>query len=499
VSPTLQIIQGDALERLRWLSSDSVHCVVTSPPYWGLRDYGTAQWEGGDPDCEHSVGGQVQQTKAGTDPNAVGVRPGVDAWSCKKCGANRNDLQIGLEETPELWVAKLVDVFREVRRVLHPSGTLWCNVGDAYNSRPGDPSPKERLNNHTPERDSRSFKTSALKPKDLIGLPWALAFALRDDGWWLRCDIIWHKPNPMPESVTDRPTKSHEYVFLLTKRANYFYDAEAVKEPQSQGTFDRFGNGNAPRKTTTKAIAAEPGIVRANADYKDRTPDSILPDGCRNKRSVWTIPTEAYSEAHFATFPTDVVKPCILAGTSAKGVCNATVKRLKVRGDLTEEELAKTAAYLQQKGLRSILRSAEFNPADISTEMRKYFVEVDRKCGAPYERIIEKSGGTIGKGSWVNHDFDAEHGKSQPSGSRADGSDKDGTYQVKTLGWKPTCPCEAGEPIPATCLDPFLGSGTTAAVALELGRSAVGIELSESYCLLAKERCGRVTPGLMLA
>jgi DNA modification methylase len=184
--------------------------------------------------------------------------------------------------------------------VLRADGTLWLNLGDSYATGAGLPQP-------------------GLKPKDLCGIPWRVAFALQADGWWLRQDIIWSKPNPMPESVTDRCTKAHEYLFLLSKNERYFYDAESIKEAQSEGTFARFGNGKAPRQINSKSKAAVAGEVLANSEYKARTPDAILPDGKRNKRSVWTVASEAFPGADFATFPPALIEPCILAGCPRGG------------------------------------------------------------------------------------------------------------------------------------------------------------------------------------
>lgn len=268
--PNLEVYCGDAIDVLSKLPDESVQMCVTSPPYWGLRDYGV---EG----------------------------------------------QLGLEKTPEEFIAKMVAVFAEVRRVLKKDGTAWVNMGDSYvgSGMTGGTNSKEGELKRTSRMFSgnRRDTVPGLKPKDLCGIPWMLAFALRADGWYLRSDIIWHKPNPMPESVTDRPTKSHEYIFLLTKSERYFYDVDAIKETQSPGTFERYGNGKAPRKVTVKAFASEAGEVLSNSDYKQSCPDAILPDGCRNKRTVWTVPTFGCAEAHFATYPPDLIKPCILAGS----------------------------------------------------------------------------------------------------------------------------------------------------------------------------------------
>ena len=263
------ILHGDCLNILRTMPNNVVDCCVTSPPYWGLRDYG-------------------------------------------------HDDQIGLEETPEEYVSKMVAVFHEVKRVLKTEGTLWLNLGDSYSG-----SGKGRNPDGTVHVSALIAKqgTSAgtvmgnvfsgnvphgTKPKDLVGIPWLVAFALRADGWYLRQDIIWHKPNPMPESVTDRCTKSHEYIFLMSKSAKYYYDAEAIAEPTS--TFDE----NVRDRDTTK-LNNVPGRTRMGGlqtnNYKTR-----------NKRSVWTVTTKPYSEAHFATFPEDLIEPCILAGCPEGGV-----------------------------------------------------------------------------------------------------------------------------------------------------------------------------------
>lgn len=227
------IHNGDCLEVLRTLPDESVHCCVTSPPYWGLRDYG-------------------------------------------------HDGQIGLEEAPEAYVSRLVEVFREVRRVLRSDGTLWLNLGDSYAS-----------------------------GKQLVGIPWRVAFALQADGWWLRQDLIWHKPNPMPESVRDRCTKAHEYVFLLATSERYYYDAEAVME-EATGT-----GGGAFGKVSMMDAANAAGQQSRRYDR----PDYRLIG--RNRRSVWTVSTKPYAGAHFATMPPDLVEPCIMAGTSAEGCCAA--------------------------------------------------------------------------------------------------------------------------------------------------------------------------------
>lgn len=261
---THEILQGDCLEVLRTLPENSVHCVVTSPPYWGLRDYGV---EG----------------------------------------------QLGLESTPEAYVERMVAVFREVRRVLREDGTCWLNLGDSYASDTkgsGGPDSSSTLGGTKAENNGQRMALvklrHGLKPKDLVGIPWRVAFALQADGWWLRQDIIWHKPNPMPESVTDRCTKAHEYVFLLTKSARYYYDSLAVSEPSVTP-----GGNRAERTDTTQLLG------RNGDDSRKRTgnPTGIF----RNRRSVWTITTKPYSGAHFATMPPDLAELCVLAGCPVGG------------------------------------------------------------------------------------------------------------------------------------------------------------------------------------
>lgn len=443
----LTILQGDAIEQLRTLPDESVHCCVTSPPYWGLRDYGTAQWEGGEDGCDHV--GVESRTVSGSDgkqyTNAGSNR--VFSGDCK-CGAKRIDSQLGLEKTPEEYVAKMVEVFREVRRVLRKDGTLWLNLGDSYAASSGTGG----TNSFQPKQPMFAYSRAAppgLKPKDLCGIPWRVAFALQADGWWLRSDIIWAKPNPMPESVTDRPTKSHEYLFLLTKSASYFYDAEAIKEKMEQCSIDRFASVVKNNEQFDPSRHKNASGVQSPYELLTRAGRNLINSTTRNKRSVWTVATAPYPEAHFATYPPDLIKPCILAGTSAKGCC--------------------------------------------------------AKCGSPWERVVEvadrpkpthaykKDGGVYSQGIYApsSTGYLGVHG---------------GSPTTKTIGWQPTCKCLDYERLiakentitPCTVLDPFAGSGTTGAVALELGRKAILIELNPKYVALIRQRCD-ITPGLALA
>lgn len=312
---SVRIIIGDTREQMKLLPSNSVHCVVTSPPYWGLRDYGV-------------------------------------------------DGQIGLEGTPQQFIAEIVDLFREVRRVLRDDGTLWFNMGDSYagSGRGGNPTEASSTLEGSQESQKASmvkrtrgsqvpagFHEDArlagaigrawvpppfgLKQKDLVGMPWRCAFALQADGWYLRQDIIWSKPNPMPESIGDRCTKAHEYVFLLSKSARYFYDADAIAEDASPNTHSRVAkipagwetgagtHGSYHRDGRAAGVspksAGEETNIRAKVSFHASTTGRVEK---RNKRSVWTVPTSPFAEAHFATFPPALIEPCILAGCPEGGV-----------------------------------------------------------------------------------------------------------------------------------------------------------------------------------
>lgn len=440
-TPTLSILCGDVLEKIKEIPDNSIHCVVTSPPYFQLRDY----------NC-----------------------PG----------------QIGLEPTIEDYLAKMVQVFTEVRRVLRDDGILWLNMGDSYSGNSsGSPqsglkalsdlhSPRKKpRQNHAYQDESvspRKRTTAGLKPKDLMMMPARVALALQASGWYLRCDIIWFKPNPMPESVYDRPTKSHEYIFLLSKSQRYFYDAEAIREKATGGSHAR-GNGNNPKSRVPSGWDTTPGghhkglvgrykqdrvgkrqYVGFNKRWKDKQNESFSSAvagivSSRNRRSVWEIGSQPFSDAHFATFPPDLVKPCILAGTSAAGccsVCGAPLQRVVENGEHNK---------IQQK-----------------------------LCGA------DRNGEWHGVGK-----KDFESAKAQ-NASRVKANVLAGMRERKTVNWEPTCKCKNASTSPCIVLDPFGGSGTTGMVALELGRSATLIELNPDYVKIIEQRCN-TTPGLPLA
>ncbi len=447
---------GDCREILETLPEKSVQCVVTSPPYWGQRDYGTTEFTGGDPDCDHIA--PVNRTAAGFNERYHGKKfatdkqgetPGAYVGQCGKCGSEQINAGIGLELNVSEWVESMVQVFRGVRRVLRDDGTVWLNLGDKYTgSGPGgggwnDPG---RAIGNRGFSDRSGSRTPGYKPKDLIGLPWRVAFALQDDGWYLRRDIIWHKPNPMPESVTDRPATAHEYIFLLTKKPKYFYDQDAVTQDVSPGTHARIsqdlenqigserahGGGGKKSNGNMKAVFRSPKTVanpkadriKNNSSFADAT---AMPVTQRNLRSVWKIPTQAFGGPHYATYPEKLVEPCIKAGTSEAGECP--------------------------------------------------------ECGKPWRRQTEVD--YVNKGGRTSNGPRSEERKHLPYGSP--GFAKRLEKQTSTTGWRSTCNHEDG-PVPQTILDPFSGAGTTGLVAVKHGRQYIGIELNPEYAEMSRKR-----------
>jgi len=316
MSQSWQVLLGDAREQLRELPDASANCVVTSPPYWGLRDYGTARWDGGDASCDHRkvtdpIAAVATSTLGGGKKSTGHQQEGFHR-ECGRCGAVRVDTQIGLESSVSGYVTALVSVFDECRRVLREDGCAFLNLGDAYASSPasgGEQSARMTggAHQHTPR--AKYVRPEGLKPKDLVGLPWTVAFALRNAGWWLRAGIVWHKPNGMPESVTDRVTTSHEFVFHLAKSARYWYDASAISEPSIYPDDNRKARAS---KSDYEDRAVRDGINTMNP-LNARTYET------RNARSVWTISPEPSSVPHFAMMPKALARKCILAGCPPDG------------------------------------------------------------------------------------------------------------------------------------------------------------------------------------
>jgi DNA modification methylase len=317
--PTCKIICGDALATLPELPAESIQCCITSPPYYGLRDYGTGRWEGGDPACDHSRRTSTKTGAVTTQSMPHNSNHELEPWLggvCGKCGAVRVDQQIGIEATPEQYIDKIVQLGQGIRNALREDGTFWLNLGDSYyNYRPGCISqPKQTLTRHegavVEKTAKRSTRLAGFKEKDRLMIPARCAIALQQDGWFLRDEIVWHKPNPMPESVTDRTTKSHEFMYLLTKSKDYYYDAEAIKE----------------KVTSENPTSSQEYRASINRGSNNRMAHSFDPDttqkafgnpesGNRNKRSVWKVATVNCSDPHFAPFPPDLIKPCIMAGS----------------------------------------------------------------------------------------------------------------------------------------------------------------------------------------
>ncbi len=530
--PTWDILQGDAIEVMRGMVSESVHCCICSPPYWGLRHYGV-------------------------------------------------DGAYGLEPTLDAYIERMVEVFREVRRVLRKDGTLWLNLGDvfAHNGASGGASPDGARKGWAADRvaqEQSGYRTPpGLKPKDLIGLPWRVAFALQADGWWLRSDIVWHKLNPMPESVRDRPTRAHEYVFLLTKsgaplywthrdlpgtrsqpnpdyrwtdqstgieyevepaawsdelidcpdcggagetemvvgqasmfdgpptlvkvcsrcnrdgtetpgqiprwkhvnlwRANdYFWDADAIRDSNTANTIARL--------QYQKLISPR----RAHPDE----PGNIAQLNGANKRTVWSIATQPYKGSHFATFPEKLVEPCILAGTSERGVCGVTGdpwERLAERNDAPHDGNTESQYKTGSAANRLALARQAARERGEEYVQRVTTTGWQPTCGAPWERCVERS-------TEYDH-VTTDPGKPKDGPYASQTGNGSGTHDIRhgvysrseTTDWQPTCGHDA-EPVPATVLDPFCGSGTTGVVALRHGRSFIGIELNPEYIELARKR-----------
>lgn len=409
----VRVLQGDCRQMLATLEPESVQCVVSSPPYFSLRSYLPA----GHPD------------------------------KAKEIGAERSAAE---------YVQALVEVFREVRRVLRPDGVVWLNLGDSYASDTKGSGGTGKSGLRKDGRDEQSRLRSAdlsishqkfdprrishgLKPKDLLMIPARVAIALQEDGWHLRSDIIWHKLNPMPESVRDRPTSAHEHVFLLTRSANYFYDADAVREPLSEWSAKAL-TSDWTRRTRNACPDRNDGMGQGNDSVGSSYAAKVNPAG-RNLRNVWSLASEPFAEAHFAVMPASLAEICIKAGTSEKGCCPA--------------------------------------------------------CKAPWARVTEREKGVAPEPAGYCADLHASsphmtHGKGSPNAVAFTNSMQltpRGGVATRHLGWQPSCSCrDAGDPVPCAVLDPFAGAFTVPLVADRLQRHAVGIELNEAYCAMARAR-----------
>lgn len=415
----------DAMYHL--IDEESVHCVVTSPPYFNLRDYETGEWRGGDPTCSHEHSWVAYPGATGASPRNVAANR---AKSIRRnggvcpCGARFDDGQIGHEATPAEYVARLVQVGRAVRRVLRRDGTFWLNLGDSYASNPKGPGGQDKStlsNSGLYERRAAAVrpKPKGIAVKQLLGIPWRVAFALQDDGWYLRQAIVWRKTNPMPESVRDRCTRSYEHIFMFSRSPKYFYDGAAIAEPARTPKGKKWTDGGRDKQR---------GHGRRHAGFNGRYAERLLREGppkTRNRRDVWTVATKPFNGAHFATFPPDLIEPCILAGSPPS--CCAT-------------------------------------------------------CGAPRVPKVERtSQGRRGDGGETH----SARLSVKPNGGQA--ATHMGTTTPHVVGYFPSCRCDAAD-APAVVLDPFGGSGTTALVALRHGRRAVLCELNPGYVEMAHRR-----------
>jgi DNA modification methylase len=446
---------GDCREVLKVMPAESAHCIVTSPPYWGLRSYGDSTifvW-GGLGNCQHDwrtvyggmgAGHKNKREGALQDKQSLKRRQ-TYSQTCSVCGAWKGGL--GLEPIPDClawargrplcgqcYVCHLVEIFREVRRVLRSDGTCWIVIGDSYagsncgshDYRSGGASLSKSDEKYCGQRPGR---VPGLKGKNLCGIPWRVGLALQADGWYLRQDIIWAKRNCLPESVRDRCTKAHEYVFLFAKSPRYYFDGEAIKEPIS-ATYatDKRPHGILRQRFYRNSKYVKEGMMALCAGEfpKEEREEK------RNKRSVWTVRCEPLKEPHFAAFPRALIEPMILAGTSQCGCCP--------------------------------------------------------HCGAPYERILKKG--------FMSHD--APSATAYPDGSNAkrlsllrQAARQEGheyANESRTVGWRQGCKCPTAPPIPAIVLDPFMDSGTTGLVCQTLGRDFIGIEANPEYLAIAKRR-----------
>ncbi len=404
--PDVTLYHGDVLATLREFPAESVDCAVTSPPYWGLRDYGIGD-------------------------------------------------QIGLEPTPEQYVERMVEVFREVRRVLAAHGTVWLNLGDSYTSTAqGTFNAPERIagagsrDGERGQARARYRPFTGLKPKDLVGIPWRVAFALQADGWYLRSDVIWAKPNPMPESVTDRPTKAHEYVFLLSKQPRYFFDQEAVREPAE---WARWGDQTVPKYEGTETATG----WMENGKKEDLQARAAAG---RNIRSVWSIATQPYPEAHFATFPEELARRCIAAGCPEQvcRVCGKARERV-VQTVETREQRPSWAGEGNAHGVRGGNHKGRTGNWG-STKEELGWTECN--CQTPQTTTSSSvtSAETLGT-------------------SRTALAERTGSSSALSAKWRT-----------GIVLDPFIGSGTVAYVARKLHRHSIGIDLNAEYLELAARR-----------
>ena len=590
---------GDCREIMRrWIAEGvRVQMCVTSPPYWGLRDYQNEPliWGGSD-DCVHEfsierlivpcgTGGNWQQAENG--PGLASGRPQtrfrgdvkaaaeaktttIERGFCH-CGAWRGSL--GLEPTPELFVEHIVEVFRLVRELLADDGTLWLNLGSSYNAagreghgtregckqgtnrasaagadrfRPGS-GRADGIVDARAQRNRDGCNAPGFKPKDMVPIPWMVAMALQVDGWYLRQDIIWAKPNPMPESVRDRCTKSHEYLFLLSKQERYYYDADAIAEPFAEASIARLeqpsieqqsGSYRVPGKTNGPMKACGPSSYRGSSFTTGKTAATKLNLGQgerteaagRNKRSVWTIATQPYRDAHFATFPPALIEPCILAGSTlfACAACGCAapviefgdesstttmppmprmVQTEAARGTSLQQDLCEQMVSEEQNNDEGICYQSEglqayscTNSSDGDTRGLRHGTPDDNVSQARTQTQENRNSASLER-----YQGRQPAGKSRTSFKEKTRQITETGHQTDTMSalrrhdksiWScPSCGCDRVRH--SIILDPFLGSGTTGQVAQDLGRRWLGCELNSAYLELQQSRTRQL--GMELA
>jgi DNA modification methylase len=311
----IKILQGNCIDKIKELEDNSIDCVVSSPPYFGLRDYGTGKWEGGKEDCPHKrltkISKNTSTGHAGMFKQGHVVGDAIMKDKCNYCGAIRIDKQFGLEKTYQDYLANTVKLFETFKPKLKDTATIWWNVGDSYSSGKRTSTTNQSLRGDKNYGVTRTPVQNGIKEKDLLMIPNRVAIALQDEGWYIRSEIIWHKPNPMPESVRDRPTSCHEKIWLITKSKKYYYDSDAIREPLAASSLNRLNQDIKNQKGSTRGN----GGMKSNGNMK-----AVGNKETRNKRNVWTITTKPFKDAHFATFPKDLIEPCIKAGCPEGGV-----------------------------------------------------------------------------------------------------------------------------------------------------------------------------------
>jgi DNA modification methylase len=518
---TFRLICADALQGLRQLPDESVDCIVTSPPYWGLRAYGTQPqiWDAA-PGCQHEWGEAVRTPWANDVPGPNGRVKNLQAsrkakWTgpfCSHCGAWRGEL--GSEPTYHLYIAHIVTVFTEAHRVLRKTGTTWLNIGDCfatgagkvgqcpgggeqgerwagYRGTRGD-SPKHAAGAIGPMTQPNRLPQPGLKPKDLCMIPHRIAIALQEAGWWVRMDVVWSKPNPLPESVEDRPTKSHEYVFLLSKSERYFYNVDAIREPYVGITVhDQTGQGYiAPgqtpqrgnRATSHKGSSFSQGKTGVNGLGRVSEAEREDNPAGRNKRSVWTINTEPYPDAHFAVMPEALVEPCILAGCPPSGKncdCSELIQTPTGTGCIDDPTLE-----IGRAGLNRPRREGEGRRPINRRQQRGY---AEQLSTSPFRSEMEQQAGSA---------F-AHYIRTDKSGARPlpDGL----LTEWLQIGWlvPVSSECNCPEAPAGVVLDPFCGSGTVGAVSLLHRRNFIGIDLNPDYIRMARERIYQASSPLL--